>query len=132
MITTTKKTRNSETRNRIYEYLCGTTAHPSAYMIFKDMKPQIQSLSMGTVYNNIKHFEEKGMIINVVNVNGNARYDANTFDHIHFLCDCCGSVIDIMDVDIDTVKSACSVKNTKISSIKIVLHGVCDTCSVKP
>ena len=131
MTTATKKKRNSETRNRIYEYLCGTKAHPSAYMIFQDLKPQIPSLSMGTVYNNIKHFEEQGMIINVANVNGNERYDANTSDHVHFVCDCCGAVIDIMDADIDTAKAACSVGNTKISSIKIVLHGVCDSCSVK-
>ena len=131
MTTLTKKTRNSKTRNRIYEYLCGTTAHPSAYMIFKDMKPQIQSLSMGTVYNNIKYFEEKGMIINVATVNGNERYDANTSDHVHFVCDCCGAVIDIIDADINTAKSACSVKNIKINSIKIVLHGICESCTVK-
>lgn len=131
MITTTKKIRNSETRNRIYEYLCGTTAHPSAYMIFKDMKPQIQSLSMGTVYNNIKYFEKQGMIINVATVNGNERYDANTSDHVHFVCDCCGAVIDTIDADINTAKSACSVKNIKINSIKIVLHGICEDCTVK-
>ena len=131
MTTATKKIRNSETRNRIYEYLCGTKAHPSAYMIFQDLKPQIPSLSMGTVYNNIKHFEEQGMIINVANVNGNERYDANTSDHVHFACDCCGAVIDIMDADIDTAKTACTVGNAKINSIKIVLHGVCEDCSVK-
>ena len=131
MTTATKKIRNSETRNRIYEYLCGTKAHPSAYMIFQDLKPQIPSLSMGTVYNNIKHFEEQGMIISVANVNGNERYDTNTSDHVHFVCDCCGTVIDIMGVDIDTAKAACSVGNAKINSIKIVLHGVCDSCSAK-
>ena len=126
-----KKTRNSETRNRIYEYLCGTKAHPSAYMIFQDLKPKIPSLSMGTVYNNIKHFEEQGMIINVTSVNGNERYDANTSDHIHLVCDCCGSVIDIMDANIDTAKSACSVGNIKINNIKIVLYGFCENCLAK-
>lgn len=131
MTTLTKKTRNSKTRNRIYEYLCDTKAHPSAYMIFNDLKPQIPSLSMGTVYNNIKYFEEKGMIINVATVNGNERYDANTSDHVHFVCDCCGAVIDIIDADINTAKSACSVKNIKINSIKIVLHGICESCTVK-
>lgn len=131
MTTATKKTRNSETRNRIYEYLLGTKSHPSAYMIFQDLKPSIPSLSMGTVYNNIKHFEEHSMIINVANVNGTERYDANTSDHVHFVCDCCGAVMDIMDADMDTVKSACSVRNAKINSIKIVLHGVCEGCSVK-
>ena len=131
MTTAMKKTRNSETRNRIYEYLCITKAHPSAYMIFQDLKPQIPSLSMGTVYNNIKHFEERGMIINVANANGHERYDANTSDHIHLVCDCCGAVIDIFDSDIEVMKSACSAGKAKINSIQIVLHGVCETCSVK-
>lgn len=131
MTSATKKIRTSETRNRIYEYLCGTKAHPTAYMIFQDLKPSMPTLSMGTIYNNIKHFEEQGMIINVANVNGSERYDANTSDHAHLVCDCCGSVIDIMDADIDTAKSACSVGNIKINSIKIVLRGVCEDCSVK-
>lgn len=131
MTTVTKKTRNSEARNRIYEYLCGSKAHPSAYMIFQDLKPLVSSLSMGTVYNNLKYFEEQGMVINVATVNGNERYDANTSDHVHFVCKRCGAVIDIMDADVDTAKAACSTGNTKIDSIQIVLHGVCEDCSVK-
>ena len=131
MTTATKKIRNSETRNRIYEYLRGTKAHPSAYMIFQDLKPSIPTLSMGTVYNNLKHFEEQGMVINVATVNGNERYDANTSDHVHFVCKCCGAVIDIMDADIGTAKSACNIGNIQIDSIQIVLHGVCEDCSVK-
>lgn len=131
MTTAIKKTRNSETRNKIYEYLCGTKAHPSAYMIFQDLKPSIPTLSMGTVYNNLKHFEEQGMVINVATVNGNERYDANTSDHVHFVCKCCGAVIDIIDADVDAAKSACSIGNNQIDSIQIVLHGVCEDCSVK-
>ena len=128
MATTTKKIRNSETRNRIYEYMCGTKSHPSAFMIFQDLKPLIPTLSMGTVYNNIKHFEEQGMIVNVANVNGNERYDADTSDHVHLVCDCCGAVIDVMDANMDAAKTACSVSNARINKIKIVLHGVCDQC----
>ena len=131
MTTVIKKTRNSETRNKIYEYLCGTKVHPSAYMIYHDLRTAIHTLSIGTVYNNLKHFEEQGMIINIATVNGNERYDANTSDHVHFVCKCCGAVIDIMDADVDTAKSACSIGNNKIDSIQIVLRGVCEDCSVK-
>lgn len=131
MTTITKKIRNSETRNKIYEYLCGTKVHPSAYMIFQELKPSIPTLSMGTVYNNLKHFEEHGMVINVATVNGNERYDADTSDHVHLVCDCCGAVIDIIGANIDIAKSACSVSNAKINKIKIVLHGVCEECSAK-
>lgn len=129
MSTAAKKTRNSETRNKIYEYLCSTKAHPSAYMIFKDLKPSIPTLSMGTVYNNLKHFEEQGMVINIATVNGIERYDANCEDHVHFVCDKCGAVIDIMDADIRKAKRACQVGQAQIKSIQIVLHGTCESCS---
>lgn len=131
MTSTIKKVRNSETRNKLYEYLCAAKTHPSAYMIFQDMKPLIPALSIGTVYNNIKHFQEQGKIVSVATVNGNERYDADISDHVHLVCDCCGAVIDIMGANIDVAKSACSVNNAKINKIKIVLHGVCEECSAK-
>ena len=84
---------------------------------------------MGTVYNNLKHFEEQGMVINIATVNGIERYDANCEDHVHFVCDKCGAVIDIMDADIRKAKRACQVGQAQIKSIQIVLHGTCESCS---
>lgn len=130
MNTATKKIRNSETRNRIYEYLCGTKEHPSADTIYSDLRGTVPSLSKGTVYNNLKHFESQGMVIRVANVNGIERYDANTEDHVHFVCEKCGRVIDLMDVDVETVKATCSTtQGAKIKHIQIVLHGTCEACS---
>ena len=59
---TTKKIRHSDVRDRIYEYLCGTKAHPSANTIYNDLKPSIPKLSLGTVYTNLKLFEELGQV----------------------------------------------------------------------
>ena len=130
MTTATKKIRNSETRNRIYEYLCGTKEHPSADTIYSDLRGTVPSLSKGTVYNNLKHFEAQGMVIRVANVKGIERYDANTEDHVHFVCEKCGRVIDLMDADIETAKMACSTaEGAKIKHIQIVLHGTCEACS---
>ena len=125
-----KKIRHSDVRDRIYEYLCGTKAHPSANTIYNDLKPSIPKLSLGTVYTNLKFFEEHGQVIRVANVNGFERYDANCEDHVHFVCDECGAVIDIMDADIRKAKKACQVGQAKIKSIQIVLHGTCESCSV--
>ena len=127
---TTKKIRHSDVRDRIYEYLCGTKAHPSANTIYNDLKPSIPKLSLGTVYTNLKLFEELGQVIRVANVNGVERYDANCEDHVHFVCDECGAVIDIMDADIRKAKKACQIGQAKIKSIQIVLHGTCENCSV--
>ena len=129
MVTETKKLRHSLTRDMIYDYLCGTKEHPSADTIYRSLKPSLPSLSMGTVYANLKLFEEQGIAIRVANVNGNERYDANTDDHVHFVCDKCGSVIDIMDADIQNAKKACQVGQAKINSIQIILHGTCEKCS---
>ena len=127
---TTKKIRHSDVRDKIYEYLCGTKAHPSANMIYNDLKPSIPKLSLGTVYTNLKLFENLGQVIRVANVNGFERYDADTSEHVHFVCDECGVVIDIMDADIKKAKKACQAGQAKIKNIQIVLHGTCERCSV--
>ena len=126
----TKKIRHSDVRDKIYEYLCGTKAHPSANMIYNDLKPSIPKLSLGTVYTNLKLFEDLGQVIRVANVNGFERYDADTSEHVHFVCDECGVVIDIMDADIKKAKKACQAGQAKIKNIQIVLHGTCERCSV--
>ena len=107
--TAEKKLRNSAVRNNIYEYLCGTKEHPSAEMIYNDLKGDSPNLSLGTVYRNLKQLEELGRIIRVTNVNNHERYDANCEDHVHFVCERCGRVIDIMDADIHKVTAACNV-----------------------
>ena len=126
---TTKKIRHSDVRDKIYEYLCGTKAHPSANMIYNDLKPYIPKLSLGTVYTNLKLFEELGQVIRVANVKGFERYDADTAEHVHFVCEECGAVIDFEDANIKAAKKACQTGHAKIKNIQIVLHGTCENCS---
>ena len=126
----TKMVRYSETRDIIYNYLYDTKAHPSAEMIYNDLKIVLPKLSLKTVYTNLRFFEEHGKVVRVANVNGSDRYDANCEEHVHLVCDECGAVIDIMDADIRKAKKACQVGQAKIKSILIVLHGTCERCSV--
>ena len=125
-----KMVRYSETRDIIYNYLYETKAHPSADMIYNDLKSILPKLSLKTVYTNLRFFEEHGKVVRVANVNGSDRYDANCEEHVHLVCDECGAVIDIMDADIKKAKKACQVGQAKIKSIQIVLHGTCEKCSV--
>ena len=125
-----KMVRYSETRDIIFNYLYETKAHPSADMIYNDLKSVLPKLSLKTVYTNLRFFEEHGKVVRVANVNGSDRYDANCEEHVHLVCDECGAVIDIMDADIRKAKKACQVGQAKIKSIQIVLHGTCERCSV--
>ena len=125
-----KMVRYSETRDIIYNYLYETKAHPSADMIYNDLKSVLPKLSLKTVYTNLRFFEEHGKVVRVANVNGSDRYDANCDEHVHLVCDECGAVIDIMDADIRKAKKACQAGQAQIKSIQIVLHGTCEKCSV--
>lgn len=129
-LTTEKKMRNSTTRNSIYSYLCGTKEHPSAEMIYIDLKAENPNLSLGTVYRNLNQLEEIGRVVRVTTVNNHERYDANCDDHVHLVCSKCGRVIDLMDADINAIIKGCNLNGgTKINHIKIVLEGTCDVCS---
>ena len=122
MTTIVKKFRHSETRDKIYTYLCNTKEHPSADTIYQDLRESIPTLSVGTVYNNLKHFIEQGMAVRVANVNGVERYDANCEDHVHFVCDECGAVIDVMEADIQGTKKASAHGEIRCASLHASLH----------
>ena len=130
--TTETKMRSSATRNSIYAYLCGTKEHPSAEMIYNDLKADIPNLSLGTVYRNLKQLEEIGRVIRVTKVNNYERYDANCEDHVHFVCDRCERVIDIMDADIHKATAALNIPNgLKVKRLQIVIEGTCGICSAE-
>ena len=125
-VTTEKKLRNSYLRNCIYQYLCGTKEHPSADMVYSALKESNPGISPSTVYRNLKQLEELGRIIRVSTVNDCERYDANCSDHLHFACENCGRVIDLMDADMETAKAACGLPSTiRIRNI----YGICEACS---
>ena len=124
-----KKLRHSHQRDMIYNYLISTKEHPSAEMIYEELKKVEPTLSLGTVYRNLKLLEELGMVKKVTSVNNVERYDAMTSDHIHFVCDKCGSVIDLPDFDQNLIKE--KFGNSVYGSIEwvnVILGGTCQKC----
>ena len=127
-----KKLRHSHQRDLIYNYLLGTKEHPSAEMIYDDLRKVEPNLSLGTVYRNLKLLEELGMVRKVTNVNNMERYDAFPEDHIHFVCDKCGCVIDLPNIDKEQIREKLSESVLgRIEWVNIVVGGVCDECAQK-
>ena len=127
-----KKLRHSHQRDLIYNYLLGTKEHPSAEMIYDDLRNVEPNLSLGTVYRNLKLLEELGMVRKVTNVNNMERYDAFASDHIHFVCDKCGAVIDLPDLEKDIIRERFSGEiQGKIEWVNIIVGGTCHKCAQK-
>lgn len=125
-----KKLRHSHQRERIYEYLTQSCEHPSAEMVYNDLRPEIPGLSLGTVYRNLKLLEELGKIRRVTSYQGTERYDAICGDHAHFLCQRCGMLQDLSCADSLQIRQAIHLKDGyTVSKLDITITGICPNCA---
>lgn len=117
-------------RDAIYDYLKQSKAHPSAETVFTDLKPQIPNLAMGTVYRNLTHFKEQGLVSTIATVSGVERFDANTSPHVHFICSGCDAVIDLdeMQVPSSLQATAGNCCGGRADSCQLSFTGLCRNC----
>ena len=117
-------------RTAILEYLRSTTAHPSAETVFTDLKQEIPDLSMGTVYRNLNLFRQQGQASVIATVRGVERFDANTDPHVHFICENCDSVLDLMEMEVPEVlkNQASSCCGGRATACQLSFTGLCAQC----
>ena len=113
-------------RIRIFEYLIKNKNHPTVDLIFQSLIGDIPTLSRTTVYNTLKLFMDKGIVL-VLNIEDNeARFDADTSLHGHFKCKVCGSINDF-HFDSTELKIE-ALKKFSVDETHIYLKGVCSSC----
>lgn len=118
-------------RDAILQYLKGTKAHPSAEMIYMDLKSQIPDLAVGTVYRNLTWFKEQGLVSSVATVKGVERFDANTDPHVHFICSNCDAVIDLEEMEVPETLSrlAETCCGGAVEGCQLSFTGTCRNCT---
>lgn len=124
-----KKLRHSRQREMIREYLMSSCEHPSAEMVFDALREKLPSISLGTVYRNLKLLEETGQIRKVTTHQNTDRYDARSDDHAHFVCSCCGCVKDLNPLDADSLGISCQLDpGDKVHWMNVIFGGTCASC----
>ena len=122
--------RYSKKREAILSAICGTSCHPSAEWVYKQLKPQHPDLSLGTVYRNLAFLQEHGLIQSVGVVQGQERFDGLTAPHSHFVCNCCGSVLDLPGVqpgeELDQTVS--QQYGLVVNHYELTFYGLCPSC----
>ncbi len=115
-------------RLAIYQALYFTKEHPSAELIYQQVKKRFPMISLGTVYKTLEKFFEVGLIQKVSPITEVARYDAVTNPHHHMVCLDCQSIQDADDV-IGDQKIALPEKNGfHVVRQQVVLQGYCPHC----
>lgn len=126
-----KKQRNSKQRQIILDAVKARCDHPTADMIYLDVRSTDDKISRGTVYRNLGMLSENGDIGNV-KLSSADRYDLRSDLHYHMVCTHCGKVFDAplgYNEQLDTQIQ----KETgfQISRHRLIFEGVCFECMNK-
>lgn len=117
-------------RVAIYKVLIASPDHPAAEDVLNLVRVSFPDISIDTVYRTLTTFSEIGLI-NLVEGYGQAkRYDPDVQTHHHFRCRQCGRIIDFQDEHFNNLPVPEWIeKKYSVSSLKVVLEGLCDKCS---
>ncbi len=84
----------SAQRLAIMEYMMDHKTHPSAEEVYAALSESMPTLSKTTVYNTLRLFAENGAVLMLTIDDKNVNFDADTSQHAHFMCKCCGKIFD--------------------------------------
>ncbi len=131
---TTERSRMNYSRQReaVKEQLKLHHDHPTADLIFAELREKDPNISLATVYRNLKLLSEVGEIQKLSFVSGADHFDPNTSNHYHFVCDRCGRIFDVpIEVTKDLDMRAEDFLPAEITGHELVFHGICDDCREK-
>ena len=124
--------RFSRQRESIKENLCCRKDHPTADMVYSDIRTIYPHVSLGTVYRNLAMLVERGEIAKIPTKDGTVRYDFRTDPHDHFICRKCGMVIDLeisSDADSDlSFGTFAEAFDGLIEEREVTYYGICGKC----
>jgi len=124
--------KHSKQREMIKDFLMSRHDHPTADVVYMNVRQQNPNISLGTVYRNLTLLADLGEIQRLRLGDGVDHFDADTSTHYHFVCSDCGSVIDLQMDSIDTITDV-AAKNFdgSINGHVTYFYGSCGHCTVK-
>ena len=81
-------------RRVILDTVRATVAHPSAAMVYDQVRRRLPRVSLATVYRNLRFLAAEGLLRERADASG-LRFDGNTAPHDHFTCVRCGRIYDV-------------------------------------
>jgi Fe2+ or Zn2+ uptake regulation protein len=119
-------------RHVVYEAVVASHGHRSPEQIYSAVRKRIPSISLATVYNNLRLFVEHGLLREVTPHASTLRVDGNLEPHHHLVCSRCKSVQDI-EGDFINLKliSRQLPEGFDLTRPLVEVFGLCRRCSAK-
>ena len=119
-------------RTAVYKTLLESKEHPSAEMVWNNVKRLFPGVSLDTVNRTLLTLAEIGSAFIVEGSGDVRRYDGDLENHQHFKCIKCKKVFDFHYEPFDDIKVPASITaKFKILRKTVYLEGVCDSCTSK-
>lgn len=116
-------------RHAVLEYLLTSMTHPTADEIYKALEAKFPSMSVATVYNNLRVLRKIGLVRELTYGDDSSRFDCNMTEHYHVICDACGEIVDFDYPALDEVELlAEQVTGFDVSHHRLELYGKCEAC----
>ncbi len=124
--------RYSRQREAIKNFLLSSKLHPTAEMVYKNIKEQFPNISLGTVYRNLNFLADHNEALRLNCGDGFVHFDGCTKQHNHFFCRQCKS---LSDIEMDSIEHIDKIANAGFNGIieghTVIFYGTCHAC-IKP
>ena len=122
--------KHSKQRDMIKDFLMSRKDHPTADVVYMNVRQQNPNISLGTVYRNLTLLADIGEIQRLRLGDGVDHFDADTSPHYHFVCSHCGNVIDLKMDSIDDIKDVANKYfDGNITGHVTYFYGSCNQCT---
>lgn len=117
-------------RQVIFRSLQLLHGHPSPEAVYERVRREIPSISLATVYKNIKTFVDSGMVREVSLHHGTLRVDPNPHPHHHLVCARCKAIVDVDASSIGPIRLKSKLpKRFQVERFSVDIIGLCERCS---
>jgi len=104
--------------------------HPSPEDIYERARRKIPSISLATVYKNIRTFLDSGMLQEVSLHHGSLRVEPNHQPHHHLVCVNCKSITDLDAAGLEPLQFRRGLpRGFRVKRIAVDILGICQKCS---
>ncbi len=119
----------SRQRQLIKDFLMTRKDHPTADVVYMNVRQKYPNISLGTVYRNLSLLSELGEIRRLRLGDGIDHYDADTSDHYHVICTQCGGVSDVKADGIGDILGNANIEyDGEIQGHVTYFYGICEKC----
>ncbi|MBQ3104278.1 MAG: transcriptional repressor [Lachnospiraceae bacterium] len=120
----------SRQREAIREFVMSRHDHPTADVVYMNVRREFPNISLGTVYRNLTLLADIGQLTRIRLGDGVDHFDAITEPHYHFVCKECGVVYDLDFPILDTVDSEADTgfEGGRIDGHITYFYGKCKDC----